>query len=42
MIRHVAGVAEIVDGIDAAVQLYRNDLGLDVKHDSGEANAMFP
>ncbi len=30
MIRHLAGIAEIVDDLEAAVSLYRNDLGLEV------------
>lgn len=30
MIRHVAGIAEIVDDLEAAVSFYRNDLGLEV------------
>ena len=39
MVRHVAGVAEIVDDIDAAVQFYRENLGLEVDHTSGEGYA---
>jgi catechol 2,3-dioxygenase-like lactoylglutathione lyase family enzyme len=39
MIRHVAGIAEVVDDIDAAVQFYRDDLGLEVNHDPGESYA---
>lgn len=30
MIRHLAGIAEIVDDLEAAVRFYRDDLGLDV------------
>lgn len=30
MIRHLAGIAEIVDDLDAAVSFYRDDLGLEV------------
>lgn len=30
MIRHLAGIAEIVDDLKAAVSFYRNDLGLEV------------
>ena len=30
MIRHLAGIAEIVDDLEAAVSFYRNDLGLEV------------
>ncbi len=39
MIRHVAGVAEVVDDIEAAVRFYRNDLGLEVNHEPGESYA---
>ena len=39
MIRHVAGVAEVVDDIDAAVRFYRDDLGLEVNHEPGESYA---
>ncbi len=39
MIRHVAGVAEVVDDIDAAVRFYREELGLEVSHESGESYA---
>ena len=31
MIRHVAGIAEIVEDLDAAVRFYRDVLGLDVE-----------
>ena len=37
MIRHVAGIAEIVDDLEAAVSFYRNDLGLEVD-DSASAD----
>ncbi len=30
MIRHLAGIAEIVDDLEAAVSFYRHDLGLEV------------
>ena len=30
MIRHVAGIAEIVDDLESAVSFYRDDLGLEV------------
>ncbi len=30
MIRHLAGIAEIVDDLEAAVRFYRDDLGLEV------------
>lgn len=30
MIRHLAGIAEIVDDLEAAVSFYRDDLGLEV------------
>ena len=39
MIRHVAGVGEIVDDIDAAVRFYREDLQLEVNHEPGESYA---
>ena len=35
MIRHVSGIAEVVDDIEAAVQFYRDILGLEVEHESG-------
>ena len=35
MIRHVSGIAEIVDDIEAAVQFCRYILGLEVEHESG-------
>ena len=35
MIRHVAGIAEIVDDLDAAVRLYREALGLAVEPKPG-------
>lgn len=35
MIRHIAGIAEIVDDIEAAVRLYRDVLGLYVEHEEG-------
>jgi hypothetical protein len=39
MIRHVAGVGEIVDDIEAAVRFYREDLQLEVSHEPGESYA---
>jgi catechol 2,3-dioxygenase-like lactoylglutathione lyase family enzyme len=39
MIRHIAGVAEIVDDIEAAVRFYRETLGLEVDHTAGEGYA---
>ncbi len=39
MIRHVAGIAEVVDDIEAAVEFYRTDLGLTVNHEPGEGYA---
>ena len=35
MIRHVSGIAEIVDDVDAAAQFYREVLGLTVEHEPG-------
>ena len=35
MIRHVAGVGEIVEDVEAAVAFYRDVLGLEVEHESG-------
>lgn len=35
MIRHLAGIAEVVDDIDAAVRFYRDVLGLNVEHELG-------
>jgi catechol 2,3-dioxygenase-like lactoylglutathione lyase family enzyme len=37
MIRHVAGIAEIVEDVQAAVAFYRDVLGLDVEQDEGSA-----
>ncbi|MCY3958413.1 MAG: VOC family protein [Chloroflexi bacterium] len=37
MIRHLAGIAEIVDDLEAAVSFYRHDLGLEVD-DSASAD----
>ena len=44
MIRHLAGIAEIVEDVDAAVKYYRDVLGLPVKHDaaSGYATVELP
>jgi len=35
MIRHVAGVGEIVEDVEAAVAFYRDVLGLEVEYDGG-------
>ena len=35
VIRHVSGIAEIVDDVDAAAQFYREVLGLPVDHEPG-------
>jgi catechol 2,3-dioxygenase-like lactoylglutathione lyase family enzyme len=35
MIRHLAGIAEIVDDIEEAVGFYRDNLGLRVQHEKG-------
>ena len=40
MIRHVAGIAEIVDDIDAGVRFYREVLGLTVQHEPGSGYAV--
>ncbi len=40
MIRHVAGIAEIVDDIDAGVRFYREVLGLTVEHEPGSGYAV--
>jgi len=37
MVRHVAGVAEVVDDIEAAVRFYRDDLGLEVTTNPAKA-----
>ena len=43
MIRHFAGVAEIVEDFEAAVQFYRDTLGLEVESLSeGYATATIP
>ena len=39
MIRHVAGIGEIVDDIESAVEFYRKNLGLEVNHEPGEGYA---
>jgi catechol 2,3-dioxygenase-like lactoylglutathione lyase family enzyme len=39
MIRHLAGIAEIVQDVDAAVEFYRNTLGLKVEHEPGTGYA---
>lgn len=40
MIRHVAGIAEIVEDVGAAVNFYRDVLGLTVQHEEGSGYAM--
>lgn len=39
MIRHIAGIAEIVEDIDATVQFYRENLELEVDHTPGSGYA---
>jgi len=39
MIRHIAGIAEIVQDVDAAVDFYRNTLHLKVEHEPGTGYA---
>ncbi len=39
MIRHVSAIAEIVDDMDAAVEFYRDLLGLTVKYEPGSEYA---
>ena len=39
MVRHLAGIAEVVDDVEAAVRFYRDDLGLEVNHEPGEGYA---
>jgi catechol 2,3-dioxygenase-like lactoylglutathione lyase family enzyme len=40
MIRHIAGIAEIVDDMEAAVRFYRDVLGLQVKYEQGSGHAI--
>ena len=40
MIRHFAGVAEIVDDVNAALVFYRDTLGLEVKQQMGDDYAV--
>ena len=40
MVRHVAGIAEIVEDVEAAVTYYRDVLGLDVECDGGSDYAI--
>ena len=35
MIRHISAIAEVVDDVDAAVEFYRDVLGLTVEHQPG-------
>ncbi len=39
MIRHVSGVAEIVEDVEGAVRFYRDVLGLDVQYEPGSGYA---
>jgi catechol 2,3-dioxygenase-like lactoylglutathione lyase family enzyme len=39
MIRHISGIAEIVDNVDATVDFYRNTLGFKVEHEPGSGYA---
>ena len=40
MVRHLAGIAEVVEEVDAAVAYYRDVLGLSVEHDEGSTYAV--
>ena len=40
MVRHIAGIAEIVEDVEAAVTYYRDVLGLDVEYDEGSHYAL--
>ncbi len=40
MIRHISGIAEIVEDVDAAVRFYRGELGLEVDFKEGEPYAV--
>ena len=35
MIRHISAIAEVVDDVDAAVEFYRDVLGLTIEHQPG-------
>ena len=35
MIRHLAGIAEVVEDMEGAVEFYRDVLGLDVEYEAG-------
>ncbi len=39
-IRHISGIAEIVDDVPAAVEYYRNVLKLEVEHEAGSPYAV--
>ncbi len=39
MIRHIAGIAEIVEDVQAAVDFYRHTMGLEVEHEAGTGYA---
>ena len=39
MIRHISAIAEVVDDVDAAVEFYRDVLGLSVEHQPGSSYA---
>ena len=40
MVRHLAGIAEVVEDVGAAVAYYRDVLGLSVEHDEGSTYAV--
>ena len=40
MIRHVASIAEIVEDVEATVTFYRDVLGLEVEHETGNEYAV--
>jgi catechol 2,3-dioxygenase-like lactoylglutathione lyase family enzyme len=40
MIRHISGIAEIVDDVEAAAKFYRDVLGLKVKYEMGSGYAL--
>jgi catechol 2,3-dioxygenase-like lactoylglutathione lyase family enzyme len=41
MVRHLAGVAEIVEDVPAAVAFYRDTLGFEIKQQQGDDYAVF-
>ena len=42
MIRHVAGLADIVEDVNEALKFYRDTLGLEVKEQDGDASKRQP